>query len=125
MTFFYSYGGRPWASHPAAEAGGKSFQDWYAQGEAHANDEAYGKALRCFEEALLLKPGDAEALLYQGVCLIHLDKPQRALAVLDTLVAQHPSHGQGWVFRGVALHRLGRYKEAYQCYDRGTDLADP
>lgn len=93
-----------------------SFDQWFAQGESLANAGAYDRALRCFEEAAILNPNDSETLVYQAVCLIHLEQPQRALAVADQVLAIAPHHPQGWLYRGVALHRLGRYKESYACY---------
>lgn len=95
-----------------------SFEDWYAQGEKLANQDAYLKALRCFEEAAILRPANLETLVYQAVCWIHLNQPTKALAVTDRLLAQVPDHSQGWLFRGVALHRLGRYAEAYASYNQ-------
>jgi tetratricopeptide (TPR) repeat protein len=101
---------------------GAAFQTWYAQGESQAERGHYAQALRCFEEALILVPANPAALLYQVVCLIHLEQPQPALAIAEKLLSADPSHAQGWLFRGVALHRLGRYKEAYASYDRAEAL---
>lgn len=93
-----------------------TFQRWYAQGEALANDGAYVHALRYFEEAAILAPRDTDALVYQAVCLIHLGRPQQALAVADRILAIAPTHPQGHLYRGVALHHLGQYKESYASY---------
>jgi tetratricopeptide (TPR) repeat protein len=101
---------------------GASFQTWYAQGEAQAERGNYAQALRYFEEALILDPANPAALLYQVVCLIHLEQPKPALAIAEKLLKADPSQAQGWLFRGVALHRLGRYKEAYASYDRAEAL---
>ena len=93
-----------------------SFQRWYDEGEKLANAKAYERALRCFEEAAIIDPKSVPALVYQAVCLIHLGQPQQALALAEQVLAIAPDHAQGWLFRGVALHRLGRYSEAYACY---------
>lgn len=100
-----------------------SFQDWYCQGEEFANGHDYGKALRCFEEAAILCPTNLDVLVYQAVCWIHLNQPAKALTVTDSILAYTPEHSQGWLFRGVALHRLGHYGEAYACYDRALGQA--
>ncbi|WP_017299883.1 tetratricopeptide repeat protein [Nodosilinea nodulosa] len=100
--------------------GSGSFRDWYAEGESQANAGAYDRALRCFEEAIILAPDHLETLIYQAVCLIHLEQPERALAVADQVLAIAPNYPQGWLYRGVALHRLGRYKESYASYARAT-----
>lgn len=105
----------PSAGLSAAGSAGAG-QAWYAQGEALANDGAYERALRCFEEAAIVAPEAIEVLIYQAVCLIHLEQPQRALAVAERVLAIAPHHPQGWLYRGVALHRLGRYRQAYASY---------
>ncbi len=96
------------------------FGRWYGEGEDLANAGTYDRALRCFEEAALIAPGDISTLLYQAVCLIHLGQPERALAVAKRVLAIAPDHPQGWLYHGVALHRLGRYRESYASYARVT-----
>ncbi|MBW4460241.1 MAG: tetratricopeptide repeat protein [Nodosilinea sp. WJT8-NPBG4] len=93
-----------------------AFQQWYGEGERLADAGAYDRALRCFEEAAILARDQVAALVYQAVCLIHLGQPQQALGVAEQILAIAPAHPQGWLYQGVALHRLGRYKEAYASY---------
>lgn len=95
-----------------------SFEQWYAQGETLADAGAYDRALRCFEEATILIPDQVPVLVYQAVCLIHLKQPQRALAVAEQILAIAPDHPQGWLYQGVAQHRLGNYPAAYASYAR-------
>ncbi|NJL45921.1 MAG: tetratricopeptide repeat protein [Leptolyngbyaceae cyanobacterium SM2_3_12] len=118
MAFEYSSGLNPCPEAAFANSGGEAFQDWYDRGEALANAGDYARALRCFEEASIISSLDPEALLYQAVCLIHLDQPQKALAITDRLLSLAPNHPQGWLFRGVVLHRLGHYRAAYTSYDQ-------
>lgn len=94
----------------------EAFQQWYGEGETLANAGAYDRALRCFEEAAVLVPNDVATLVYQAVCLIHLEHPQQALAVTEQILAIAPDDPQGWLYRGVAQHQLGYYKEAYASY---------
>jgi tetratricopeptide (TPR) repeat protein len=107
-------------SSQALSQNNDSFQHWYDKGETLANAAAYGRALRCFEEATILEPEAIAALVYQAVCLIHLEQPEQALAVTDRVLAIAPDHPQGWLYRGVAQHRLGRYRDAYASYERVT-----
>lgn len=97
-----------------------SFAVWYRRGEVLANLGHYSEALRNFEEALALEGGNWDALLYSAVCLIHLQRPQEALTRCDRILSQNPNHAQAWMFRGVALHRLGHYSESYACYSHAT-----
>ncbi|WOD38338.1 tetratricopeptide repeat protein [Nodosilinea sp. E11] len=94
----------------------QTFQQWYTEGETLANARDYAGALRCFEAAAIAAPRDVPTLIYQAVCLIHLEQFQSALAMADRVLAIAPNHSQGWLFRGVALQRLGRYPEAYASY---------
>ncbi len=115
------FGSQDIAAHcpaTAPKAADESFQDWFLQGEALATEQNYIKALRCFEEAAILCPADLASQVYQAVCWIHLDQPEKALAIAETVLSQNQDYSQGWLFRGVALHRLGRYREAYGSYDR-------
>ncbi len=112
-----SSAGRPQAS-PSDARQGDCFRQWFAQGDRWATSGVYDRALRCFEEAAILAPENVEALVYQAVCLIHLELPQQALAVAEQVLAIAPDHPQCWLYRGVALHRLGRYEEAYASYAR-------
>ncbi|HEY9878792.1 MAG TPA: tetratricopeptide repeat protein [Leptolyngbyaceae cyanobacterium] len=97
-----------------------NFAVWYRRGEVLASLGHYSEALRNFEEALALESDNCDALLYAAVCLIHLQRPHEALVRCDRILAQVPSHTQAWMFRGVALHRLGHYSESYTCYSRAT-----
>ena len=120
MVFRSGVSSAPAPDHSALCHTCQSFDDWYSRGEALANQQEFQQALRCFEEAAILMPDNLSAVLYQAVCLIHLDQPQRALGLTEILLAQDPNHSQGWLFRGVALHRLGQYKAAYASYDKAV-----
>ncbi|MEM9003565.1 MAG: tetratricopeptide repeat protein [Cyanobacteria bacterium P01_F01_bin.86] len=80
----------------------------------------YEAALRCFHEAETLSVLSADNYVSQGVCLLHLARHQEALQACDRALALEPDHQQAWLFRGVASHRLGYWREAYACYDRAT-----
>lgn len=75
----------------------------------------YEAALHHFQQ---IPPTDriADDWVNQAVCSIHLNQAQEALQVCDRALALDPHHPQAWLFKGVALHRLGRYDEAYSCY---------
>ncbi|MGF1460179.1 MAG: tetratricopeptide repeat protein [Leptolyngbyaceae cyanobacterium] len=60
----------------------------------------------------------------QAVCLIHLNQPEAAVPICDRVLARDSHHAQAWLFKGVALHRLDRYDEAYFCYSQATLITD-
>ncbi|HEY9887266.1 MAG TPA: tetratricopeptide repeat protein [Candidatus Obscuribacterales bacterium] len=87
------------------------------------NRGEYEAALTHFQQDLNADSG--ELLINQAVCLIHLGRAREALALCDRVLTLQPQHPQGWLFKGVALHRLGRYQEAYACYHRAVDGPQP
>lgn len=56
----------------------------------------------------------------QAVCLLHLDQAEAALQFCDEALTRNANHPQAWLFKGVALHNLNRYDEAYACYAKAT-----
>ncbi len=66
----------------------------------------------------------AEAAVAEAVRLIHEEQPGNALVACDRALALVPDHPQGWLFRGVALHRLGQYQAAYACYECALQKGD-
>lgn len=79
----------------------------------------YEAALR----SLCLAPDSDDVVdnyVLQAVCLIHLQLPRKALDVCDRALAVDSNHPQAWLFRGVACHRLSRWREAYACYKVAT-----
>ena len=91
---------------------------WYLRGDALANLGRYAEAIDSFAQTLRHCPDAKEALIFQAVCWIHQEYPEAALSCCDRALAIAPDYEQGWLFRGVALHRLGRYRDAYASYDR-------
>lgn len=95
-----------------------SYGIWYLRGDALANLGRYGEAIDSFAQTLRYSPDAKEALVFQAVCWIHQEYPEAALGCCDRALEIAPDYDQGWLFRGVALHRLGRYRDAYASYDR-------
>jgi len=89
---------------------------------AHLDAGDYRQALQAFQR---IADGDRtlEDWVNQAVCLIHLGQPEAALEVCDRALALNGNHPQAWLFKGVALHRLNRYDEAYACYDQASSQA--
>lgn len=95
------------------------------KGQALANQSAFEEALACFQVGKPCDIGAVESCVMEAVCWLHLDRPEAALECCDRALACHPDYAQGWLFRGVALHRLGRYREAYQCYQQAAPEDSP
>ncbi|MGC8714882.1 MAG: tetratricopeptide repeat protein [Leptodesmis sp.] len=52
--------------------------------------------------------------------LIYLERYEEALESCDRAIAIYPDDQEAWIFRGVALQRLGRFKLAYASYEHAT-----
>ncbi len=50
------------------------------------------------------------------------DRPAEAVALLDKALEMRPSWGEGWLYRGGGLYRLGRLAEARDSFRKGTAL---
>jgi Flp pilus assembly protein TadD len=54
--------------------------------------------------------------------LIYLERPEEALDSCEQALTVEPDDFKAWVFRGVALHRLGQYQQAYYSYDQALGI---
>jgi tetratricopeptide (TPR) repeat protein len=70
------------------------------------------------DEANVAGADRVPVLLAKGESLMHLDKPEEALACYDEILALAPDHADALVKRGDALERLHRIEEAIACFDR-------
>ena len=102
---------------------GSSFagdQSWSDRADVLLDQGDYEAALHCLRQAARDMPV-VDDYVSQAVCLIHLNQPQRALQICDLALSLAPKHPRILLFRGVALHRLGRFREAYACYDLAVE----
>jgi len=97
-------------------------QTWYERAHALLDQAHYETALESFRCAAQVFP-TADNFVSQAVCFIHLNRPQAALGACDRAISLQADYRQAWLFRGVALHRLGRTQEAYVCYRKAVDPA--
>ncbi|MFQ4137888.1 tetratricopeptide repeat protein [Nodosilinea sp. PGN35] len=96
-------------------------ESWYGRAEALTCLGRYEDALASLEQAQTLA-GFASARLWvqKAVVLLWLNRLETALNCCNQALWLAPDHTQAWLFRGVALHRLGRFKEAYRSYRRAS-----
>jgi tetratricopeptide (TPR) repeat protein len=94
-------------------------ESWYNRAEALTCLGRYTDALASLEQAQTLA-GFATTRLWvqKAVVLIWLNRLEAALNCCNRALWLNPNHSQAWLFRGVALHRLGRTKEASRSYRR-------
>jgi tetratricopeptide (TPR) repeat protein len=79
-------------------------------------------ALKAFDKAVQLKPGDAELWQNHGGALIALQRHAEALLSFQHVLKLDPSHSDAACRCGVLLHQLGRQEEALSYLDLGAEL---
>jgi len=107
----------------AAKAADPAFADTYdllglVLGEMQRLDEA----TKAFEEALRLRPGDAQAMFHMGVAFELQGKPEEALMRFDGVVALDPAYAESHRRAGAALQALGRHAEAKVRFRKALSL---
>jgi tetratricopeptide (TPR) repeat protein len=75
------------------------------------------EAIHYWEEAIRIKPDDAEAWNNKGVALGNLGKREEAIKCYDEAIKIKPDYAEAWSNKGMALVNLGKQEEAIKCYD--------
>lgn len=80
-------------------------------------------ALAAYDRAIELQPELAEAHINRGACLIHLSRPEDAIAALSKSIDLGTKHLPDALYnRAIAYERLGDIKPAYKDFKRAADL---
>lgn len=96
-------------------------EGWCHRAELLTRWQCYEEALSSLEQAEALAGlNEPKLCIQKAVLLILLSYYSEAFACCENVLQQDPNHPQAWLFRGVACHRLGRYREAYRSYGRAT-----
>ncbi|MBD2234532.1 tetratricopeptide repeat protein [Phormidium tenue] len=94
-------------------------ESWHNRAEALTCLSRYEAALASLEQAQTLAGFATPRLLVQkAVVLIWLNRLEDALTCCNRALWLNPNHSQAWLFRGIALQRLGRFEEAHRSYHR-------
>jgi tetratricopeptide (TPR) repeat protein len=103
-----------------------SVASWCGRAEALACVDRYEEALSSLEQAQdLAAHSDLRIWVQKAVVLILLQRYEAALSCCALVLQRQPNHVQGLLFQGVALHRLGRYRQAYRSYKQVKALTTP
>lgn len=92
------------------------------QGNALRDLKQQREALECYERALQVKPGYAEALNDRGRLLLDLGRLDDALASCDGALQVRPDFAEAFYSRGNVLLALARPQEALASYERALQL---
>lgn len=79
-------------------------------------------ALKAFDTAVEIAPGDAQAVWQKGNALLTAGRTPEALAAFEQTMRLDPRHADAAYKGGHLLHGLGRYDEALAHLDRSAEL---
>jgi predicted O-linked N-acetylglucosamine transferase (SPINDLY family) len=75
-----------------------------------------------YDQVLVLRPDDVEALHYRGLVSLQLGDPERASTLIARSVELDPEYAEALVNLGSSYARLGRHDAAAACFERAANL---
>jgi tetratricopeptide (TPR) repeat protein len=97
----------------------------YERGVAAFNRHQYAKAVPLFVQAEKDSPGTTDALLYEGKCLVNLEKFKDAEGVLRAYASIHPNSADALYMLGYVLNREDKPAESLKTYTKAAQLSTP
>jgi tetratricopeptide (TPR) repeat protein len=91
-------------------------------GTALAKSGRLDEAIKVFDKAVGLAPGDAMLWWQMGDALIEAGRSQDALLCFQHTLALDPRNGHAACKAGYILHGLGRFEEALPFFDKSLEL---
>jgi tetratricopeptide (TPR) repeat protein len=98
--------------------------DLIVEGQLFLDTNKPEKAIFCFDAALEMQPGFADALIKKAAALEKLEKTDEAIACYDRAIESEDSATTALLQKGGLLNRLARYEEALQCYERALQTQE-
>jgi tetratricopeptide (TPR) repeat protein len=98
--------------------------DLIVEGQLFLDTNKPEKALFCFDAALEMQPGLADALIKKAAALEKLEKTDEAIVCYDRAIQSEDSATTALLQKGGLLNRLARYEEALQCYERALQTQE-
>lgn len=88
-----------------------------SKGQIFLDTDRLQEAVVCFQEALEISPGHADAHLKKGMALERMNKLEQSLACYDEALKLNPSKAVAYVYKARVLQGLNRHDEALLVYD--------
>jgi len=95
----------------------KTSTDWMVEGCRKAEIADSTAAIRCFRQALRIRPDDAEAHFYLADSLYRLGKLEAALERYLAATEHDPEYLEAWNQIGCVYAELNKWNEALQAFD--------
>ncbi len=100
----------------------KTATDWLVEGCRKAEVADTSGAIRCYRQALRIRPDDAEAHFYLADSLYRLGKHEAALERYLAAVEHDPEYLEAWNQIGCVYAELNKWQEALQAYDEALAI---
>jgi len=88
------------------------------KGQSLLSMEKAEEAIACFDEAIALEPGNAEALVKKGTALEKLRRLDEAIQFYDRAITADRSMTLAYLYKGGVCNQLERFSEALACYEQ-------
>jgi tetratricopeptide (TPR) repeat protein len=95
---------------------------WTFAGFLNARRGKAEASIQAFEQAVLLKPDDADSLFNLGFSLQRLGRHEAALRRFDEAVAANKFLDRAWYGAGISLDHLGMYDAAAERFAEASRL---
>ena len=96
--------------------------DWMIEGCRRTEVSDTESAIRCFRQALRVRPGDAEAHFYLADCLYRTDKHDAALERYLSAIENDPEYLEAWTQIGCLYAELEQWTESLLAFDEALHL---
>jgi tetratricopeptide (TPR) repeat protein len=97
-------------------------QAWTFAAFLNARQGKTEASIQAFEQAVRLKPDDADSLFNLGFSLQRLGRHEEALRRFDEAVAANKFLDRAWYGAGISLDKLGQYEAAAEKFAQASRL---
>ncbi len=96
--------------------------DWMIEGCRRSEMADSTAAIRCFHQALRVRPNDAEAHFYLADCLYRIGKQEAALERYLAAIENDPEYLEAWTQIGCLYAELNKWTESLLAFDESLHI---
>ena len=96
--------------------------DWMVEGCRRSEMADSSAAIRCFHQALRVRPDDAEAHFYLADCLYRIGKQEAALERYLAAIENDPEYLEAWTQIGCLYAELHKWTESLLAFDESLHI---
>ncbi len=96
--------------------------DWMIEGCRRSEMADSSAAIRCFHQALRVRPNDAEAHFYLADCLYRIGKQEAALERYLAAIENDPEYLEAWTQIGCLYAELHKWTESLLAFDEALHI---